>query len=556
MNELTKFLAEANISQPKKGMVGVETDWKLLSKLTLKGGKFLVCDFQFIPSEKDGISVQAPPGIYTVEAKAIDFDGDRRISRLRVLQRGKKPCIGKQLGDTWTDTAMTGICDLEILSKEWTAIGQDKAEEKLQEEYERGEDCGVFTLKSKGTKVPFVSSGFGDGTFPIFELCDSEDRVGFEIEFIFVSTPYPFEPSIPFVPPPPTESEKESARIRETAWSKFGQMIQAAKKDKTGDKQRDRKKLEEAFGSFLQGMQDEALSEIEPLRKHIQQVRRRSLPLTTEYRPMADTSWLSEESVATRISALQEAGFKQIGCFQSTAAPSAWRVAFIHPNGECSVSVIRVSSKTSLHIGYNFVDETEDEFTDNPADVTNFIPPWVRYVSHSNLTTRELILLATQERRSTALELVTEKDYAKEASKSWSRLITWRAETGGLPLVYFVEKFKKTDGPEDAEKVQMMRRDEADKSLCNWLRLQPSLSFNVNDVLDSIVIVHDDLSQSSLAAAWWCGTNDVKVREAEFSGVSPREVFAEINLKRGSKLRLALEKRSGFPADFYLPIES
>lgn len=552
MKELREFLAEATIRQPKKGMVGLETDWKQLAELTLKGGKFLICDFQFVPSEEDGVSIQAAPGKYNVEAKAIDFDGDRRISRLRVYRHDARPVLGKTIGETWTDTAYSAVCDFDYFSKEWDSLGEDAAGDKLQEEY-GAENCGVFRLSPNGSEVPFVSSGFGDGTFSIFELCDGEKRVGFEIEFIAASEGYPFEPATTAAPL--SEEQKAGIERQNEVWNKMGEMLQAVQKQKTGDKQADRRKLEEAFSSFMKGLEDKVIVEIEPLRKHFQQVRRKSLPLTTEYRPMLDTSWLSLEQVASRIAALRDAGFKQIGCFQPTTAPSAWRVVFLHPKGECEASVIKLNSDVSLHIGYRFRDETEDEFTDNTSGATKFLPPWLRYVSRPDLTAHELILFAARERRPAALDLAIEKNYAKEASKSWSRLIAWRAETGGLPLAYFEEKLQNAGGIEDVEKAQMMRRDEADKSLCNWLRLQPSLPFNVNEVLDSLVIVHDELSPSDLAAAWWCGTNDVKVREAEFSGEQPRRVFAEINRRRENKLRLVLEKCSGFPADFYLPVE-
>jgi hypothetical protein len=40
--------------------------------------------------------------------------------------------------------------------------------------------------------VPFVSSGLGDGHYPVFALTDGGSRVGFEIEFISQDEPYPF----------------------------------------------------------------------------------------------------------------------------------------------------------------------------------------------------------------------------------------------------------------------------------------------------------------------------------------------------------------------------
>lgn len=232
MNELKQFLAEAKIRQPKKGMVGVQTGWMPLAEFTLKGGKFLVCDFNFIPSEPDGVIIRAKPGEYTIEAKAIDFDGDRRISRLRIFQRDKQPILGKKIGETWTDTAMTGVCDLDNFTKEWSALEPGKAEEKLQEEYEKGDDCGVFRLQTTGTKIPFVSSGFGDGRFPVFKLRDRKVPVGFEIEFIAEAEPFPFGENTekPKVLPPLTEEEREA--FKKVDWNKVEEMFRSFQKPK------------------------------------------------------------------------------------------------------------------------------------------------------------------------------------------------------------------------------------------------------------------------------------------------------------------------------------
>jgi hypothetical protein len=43
-----------------------------------------------------------------------------------------------------------------------------------------------------GAVMPFVSSGFGDATFPIHELLSDGFRVGFEVTFIKPGTAYPF----------------------------------------------------------------------------------------------------------------------------------------------------------------------------------------------------------------------------------------------------------------------------------------------------------------------------------------------------------------------------
>jgi len=42
--------------------------------------------------------------------------------------------------------------------------------------------------------VFFVNSGFGDGTFPVYELVSAGGRWGVEVVFIEPGTPYPFTP--------------------------------------------------------------------------------------------------------------------------------------------------------------------------------------------------------------------------------------------------------------------------------------------------------------------------------------------------------------------------
>jgi hypothetical protein len=40
--------------------------------------------------------------------------------------------------------------------------------------------------------MPFATSGFGDGLYPVYELVADGDRVGVEVEFIAAGAPYPF----------------------------------------------------------------------------------------------------------------------------------------------------------------------------------------------------------------------------------------------------------------------------------------------------------------------------------------------------------------------------
>ncbi len=66
------------------------------------------------------------------------------------------------------------------------AYGEDRRAARLRVARSEGE-------LEAGTKVVYTPSGFGDGTFTVFELRAAGELVGLEVEFIAPETPYPFE---------------------------------------------------------------------------------------------------------------------------------------------------------------------------------------------------------------------------------------------------------------------------------------------------------------------------------------------------------------------------
>ncbi len=168
-----------------------------LCDLDLIGAQFLVVDANFVPSAKDGILVASKPGKYLVQVKGMEFSSDKRVSRLRAVLKGESPSIGRQAGKTWTDTALTGIVDYESFSKAW-GDDDDASYDMLQDKLESAENFGVVKFDKVAKAVmPFVASGFGDGSFPVFELVANGQVVGFEVEFISSEAKYPFEPTPP-----------------------------------------------------------------------------------------------------------------------------------------------------------------------------------------------------------------------------------------------------------------------------------------------------------------------------------------------------------------------
>src|SRR5688572_6174336 len=116
---LKDYFEGESTGSPAQGSKGTQSDWLDFCDVMLIGPKVLVVDANFVPSADDGLVIELPSGRYHVQVRAIDYGGDKRVSRLRTLLEGCVPSVGARLGETWTDTALTGICDLEIFSNAW-----------------------------------------------------------------------------------------------------------------------------------------------------------------------------------------------------------------------------------------------------------------------------------------------------------------------------------------------------------------------------------------------------------------------------------------------------
>ncbi len=186
------FSKKASAKNEPPAPPGQQTDWLDFCEFVLKGNKVLCVDAQFAPSAEDGLLVDLSPGKYLLQAKCVDYGGDKRVARLRLLPKKIVASLGAQLGETWTDTAKTGVCDYDVFSKAW-GTDDDASYEKISPAFETEKPFGKATLdKASSAILPFLDSGFGDGTFPVFELVADGKRVGLEIQFIAEGTPYPF----------------------------------------------------------------------------------------------------------------------------------------------------------------------------------------------------------------------------------------------------------------------------------------------------------------------------------------------------------------------------
>jgi hypothetical protein len=173
---LTDYLSKRG-KLPKSA--GVQ--WLTLCTLDLTTGALWAGD-PHLANADDGHVTKVPAGKYVVEAIARAHGRDRVVSRLRVrLASEKNPTVGKELGDTGTDSAMIGVCDIKAFDK---ACGRDSGED-VQEAIEAQTEAGYGVIRLKkfpGAVMPFVPTG-SDGGGPVLALMSGRKRVGIELSF-------------------------------------------------------------------------------------------------------------------------------------------------------------------------------------------------------------------------------------------------------------------------------------------------------------------------------------------------------------------------------------
>jgi len=176
--ELDEFFKRAT------GGTGLFTSWLPFLSMPVNGSSVFLTDMRHGPTD-DGLKVELEPGQYRVEFRGFVRGADRRCARLRAYREGSKPELGKSIGTVSTDLATLGFYD----PKSFQPLKRRGSEQF----FEWGESAFDTSKSSHGVLIhnlkksailPYVTSGFGDGTYPVFELTQQKRRIGFEVEFI------------------------------------------------------------------------------------------------------------------------------------------------------------------------------------------------------------------------------------------------------------------------------------------------------------------------------------------------------------------------------------
>lgn len=161
-----------------------ESDWLFHCEFPIQGRRLQVLDVVMAGNDGEGVIIEVPPGVYVVEACVLTDGTNRRISRVRVHPKGVVGALGKLAGKVGVDLAAVAICDVDRLAPwardhedDWQKWGQDLW-------YGRTAPAGLYECTAAGTVVPFLDSGHGDGTYPVYLLVEMGTAIGLEVVFL------------------------------------------------------------------------------------------------------------------------------------------------------------------------------------------------------------------------------------------------------------------------------------------------------------------------------------------------------------------------------------
>jgi len=187
---LADFLA-SRLTGPEaeQGTLGTESEWLFHCEFEVQGTRLQVLDVSMAGHDGEGVILEVSPGVHVVEARVMTYGIDRRICRVRIHPKREIGTLGELAGEVGVDLAAVAICDVDRLAG-WAQGHEDEWRRwGYQLWYGRTTPAGLYSCEPAKTIVPFIDSGFGDGTYPVYYLNDSRP-VGLEAVFLPAGTPY------------------------------------------------------------------------------------------------------------------------------------------------------------------------------------------------------------------------------------------------------------------------------------------------------------------------------------------------------------------------------
>ena len=196
MKTIADFFTKLGKREPRVGQKGVFSTWLSCGTVPIIGGALQFVELRVLglrgEEEHECVEVPVEPGQFVVEFRGVKYGCDGRIAAMRVFAVGATPKRGKKLKEIPVD--LGGIAVVDIGAVHQSMKEKQAIHEKWMEKILYGDDeslIGVCVWRPTKTEILYVDGGFGDGTYPVYQLVSARKVVGLEIEFISEGEVYP-----------------------------------------------------------------------------------------------------------------------------------------------------------------------------------------------------------------------------------------------------------------------------------------------------------------------------------------------------------------------------
>jgi hypothetical protein len=167
----------------REGAAGIESEWSPLHNFHLRGSRIQVLDVTGAGTDDDGVIVRTRPGDSVIEGRV--YGAECRLSRLRLRDADAADLERRErIGTLHVASGVLAICDVDRLASWATRDADDWRtwREKLVQAVVA--PVGDYPCEPAETTVVFAATGFGAGTYEVFNLVSGSRVAGLEIEFI------------------------------------------------------------------------------------------------------------------------------------------------------------------------------------------------------------------------------------------------------------------------------------------------------------------------------------------------------------------------------------
>lgn len=513
------------------------TDWLPFTTWEFGGGALQIVDLDFAGDDSMAPVAQAvPKATMRVEAKGFsDEDNQRQVAALRAVPDKVAASRGAHLGHAGVDTATVCVCDFERV-KAYGDQDEDGFLEWLEEEEDAlCEQCGVIKSSKAGISLPFVQSGYGDGSYPVIALEHDGKTVGLEV--VFVGSELDEFPEV--------EDDDNASDTPKTE-----------RRGKTSSTTDDRT-IAGLFNSRSEASQKDLIHEFKE-DFDLRCIYRKNSP-SWDFRieHIEAPLWLSRHPFSNWTETAIKAGFRQLGTFQLDR--NDWKLAehvLSHPELNCCVLLRHIPEHFEVFSSTS--DNCVKWISSYPGTEHIAYPDWIQAHPASTDSLSEALDQFLESHSPTQCLPIDLDRYSKLTTKIHRDLLAWQVERGGTTLAEHrrqVEAFGHlpTNASERTDFLNRIRRNDAEAHLCAWWKAQPDVPCPLGDAIEPLIIIHDDLRPCDLAQYYWHITGSFRFSDVSIPDGTAREAFARLAKENNLPIQKVAEKKTGFQADFYLP---